>query len=250
MRGCEFGGTPESVRASRVMSLALRSLFLFFRLRLVRCALNHVGQGRRGSRPSRLVHRTLQRVLQCAKRLLQSGLSVELRERRHAEFQLHVQHIKLIDSSGLQLRFDRLLLLSFGGEQRIARGQLFPRDSICRDRAVDLTDDFRLQLGETGGGFFTARFRLGNRPLILIEHGQLECDAQRPFVVALVELIAGVQVNVGKLFRDLQPKLGLGGCVVGQRAENVGPHAQRDVTGNSTPSSALALTPRDSASRP
>ena len=102
------------------------------------CALNHVGQGRRGSRPGRLVHRTLQRVLQCAKRLLQSGLSVELRERRHAEFQLHVQHIKLIDSSGLQLRFDRLLLLSFGGEQRIARGQLFPRDSICRDRAARL----------------------------------------------------------------------------------------------------------------
>ena len=144
---------------------------------------------------------------------------------------MHVQHIKLIDSSGLQLRFDRLLLLSFGGEQRIARGQLFPRDSICRDRAVDLTDDFRLQLGETGGGFFSARFRLGNRSLILIEHGQFECEAQRPFVVALVELIAGVQVNVGKLFGDLQPKLGLGGSIVGQRAENVGPPAQRDVTG-------------------
>ena len=63
----------------------------------------------------------------------------------------------------------------------------------------------------------------------MIEHRQLESDAERPFVIALVELIARVQVEVGILPGDLQAKLGVGCGVIGQCGENVRSAAQRDL---------------------
>jgi len=87
---------------------------------------------------------------------------------------------------------------------------------------------FACKLGETGGGFVATRLGFGNRPLILIEHGQFQHYAERPFVVALIVLVAGTQMHVGILFRDLEPELSLGGGVVAQRAENVRATPQRD----------------------
>ena len=59
----------------------------------------------------------MQSVFQCADGLLQSGLTVQLRERGSTEFELDVQQIEGIGGAGAELRFDRLLLLPFGVEQ-------------------------------------------------------------------------------------------------------------------------------------
>ena len=105
---------------------------------------------------------------------------------------------------------------------------MFPGGAVGGASAVNLADDFRLQLGETGGGFVATRPGFGYRPLILIEHGQFQNDPERPFVVALIVLVAGTQMHIGILFRDLELELSLGGGVVAQRAENVRATLQRD----------------------
>ena len=73
------------------------------------------------------------------------------------------------------------------------------------------------------GGCGAFRLRLGHRPLIVIEDGQVQRHAQRPFVVRLIEFVTGAEVEVGILPGDFELERGLAGGVFGQRSAHVRP---------------------------
>ena len=58
-------------------------------------------------------------------------------------------------------------------------------------------------------------------------HGQGQADAERPFGLALVKSIAGVEVEVGCLFGDFQAESGIGRRVIFQGPEDVAAADQR-----------------------
>ena len=105
--------------------------------------------------------------------------------------------------------------------------RLFQRRAITGDGLLDFRKHAGLQPVELCCRRRAPRFRLGNRPLIVVEQRQFQRKSQAPLVVALIVFVAGIQMQVGILLGDFQLQRGLAGRVFGQRPENVGAVDQR-----------------------
>ena len=55
---------------------------------------------------------------------------------------------------------------------------------------------------EVGGGFAAFGEGFGDGATVLIEDGQSQIKADRPFVLALVEAVTGAEMEVGPLLGD------------------------------------------------
>src|SRR5207248_7870821 len=66
-----------------------------------------------------------------------------------------------------------------------SRCHLLARGKVSGHGPVDFTEGFRLHRNETRCCLFTVRLRLGDCSLVLIQHGQRQRCAERPFIVPL-----------------------------------------------------------------
>ena len=103
--------------------------------------------------------------------------------------------------------------------------------AIRGERGLDLAEYRGLHCLKLRGGGFAFRLGLRDGAAILIQHGQFDGQAERPFVVVLIEVVARSEMNVGILLCDLQTQRGLGGGVVGQRSEEIGAMCERALAG-------------------
>ena len=92
---------------------------------------------------------------------------------------------------------------------------------IAGERQVNLGQSLRLKSFETRSGLDAFGLGLGDWTLVSVEHRQLHADAQRPFVLALVPLIAGAEVHVGILFGHFESEGRLAGGVFSQRGKDI-----------------------------
>ena len=119
-------------------------------------------------------------------------------------FQLRVEQIKLIGGAGLLLRVNRVFLLAFRREQGFAGSQRLFRQLIGGQRPVQVANDPGLQGRELGGRQLAPGFGGGDRPLVLVQEGQLDRESQRPLIIPLIKLVTGAEVHVGILFGNFQ----------------------------------------------
>ena len=173
------------------------------------------------------IRRALQRVFQRAEGGLRRRRAVKLREADGAQFNLRRRRINFRGGSRLHPLGDEILLA-------LRRVKKFARSFhliLCAfpagHGALYLRNNLRLKLKKFRRRQPAPRLRLSDGALVLIQHRQLERQAERPFVIALIELIAGIQVQVGKLFRDFEVQIIFGGGVIRERRANVRAPEQR-----------------------
>jgi hypothetical protein len=77
------------------------------------------------------------------------------------------------------------------GKQLISSGQFRARGADGGVGTVAVGEDLRLHGIELRGGFLPLRFGFGDGAFVLTENRQSQADAERPFVFAGVELVAG-----------------------------------------------------------
>src|SRR5262249_20002498 len=134
---------------------------------------------------------------------------------------------KTVRGAGPERSHRRVDPLAFGAEHRFTPCERLAAGVATCQRAIDLVDHRRLQLGEARRLFRTARIGLTDRARVAVEYRELERDAdRRPLVQTLVVLVAGPDADVGVLPRDLELERGLAGTVVGEGSENIGTRQQ------------------------
>src|SRR5208282_190761 len=166
--------------------------------------------------------RTLHRVLQLAERLLRLDQRVQLALRASGVFGLGVGQGQRLRLARLRLRVDGTQLLLQIFQQCFRRCRFFQRRVVTSQRAVNFSDGGGLHRQKMRGGGGAIRLRLGNRALVVIQNRQIQRNAERPFVVRLIQFVAGAEVEVGILLGDFKLERGLAGGVISQRAPHVG----------------------------
>src|SRR5262249_7741160 len=117
----------------------------------------------------------------------------------------------------------RVDALAFGGEHRFAACERLAAGIPIGQRSIDLVDHRRLQFGEARRRFRAARVSLTDRARVAVQDRKLDRDADwRPFVQALVVLVARPDADVGVLPGDLELERRLAGPVVSKGSEDVG----------------------------
>src|SRR5205807_1955900 len=60
-----------------------------------------------------------------------------------------------------------------------------------------------------------------NRPLILIQHRQLDRETKTPFVITLIKLIPRLEVHVRILLREFEPQGRFAGSIISEFRQNI-----------------------------